>query len=280
MLNNFNQFIPNELFGFALKTWLISLALLIGAFVVSKILKRFIQKSLVTANSEKDSVQSVSHSLLQVFSNFLVWGLTVILLLDNFGVQVSALVAGLGVGGIAIALAAQNILGDLFAALTIGFDKPFQIGDSLLIGTTRATVESIGIKTTRLRGPQGEQWIFGNEALLKSQISNFGKNLEKRVSQTLGLTYDTSLAKLDLVPKLLKSILENHSQARFERAVLLDFAESSLNFEFVYWLDNSSPNLALDIQHQVNLEILKAFSQNSINFAYPTRTLITESRKP
>src|SRR5271170_3581061 len=160
-----------------------------------------------------------------------VWSLLTLVALDNLGVNITALLAGLGVGGVAVALALQNVLGDLFASLSIALDKPFVIGDNLTIDTFIGKVEHIGIKTTRLRSEGGEQIILSNADILKSRVRNFGRLSEQRILATIRLGFDTPSDKLQALPALLEKIVREHSQARFERCHLKTLGESAFQFE-------------------------------------------------
>jgi small-conductance mechanosensitive channel len=198
--------------------------------------------------------------------------------LARLGVNVTALVTGLGIGGIALALAVQNVLGDLLAALAIIFDKPFDVGDSITVGETSGTVERIGLKTTRLRSVAGEQVIVSNSELLKSRIHNFRRLLERRVVLTLGVTYDTSPDLLARIPEMLEEIVSAEQPVRFERAHFSAFGESALRFETVYFVLDSDYTKYMDIQHSINLAVLQRFDKERIRFAYPTRTVLVEGK--
>jgi len=179
----------------------------------------------------------------------------------------------LGVGGIAVALAVQNILGDLFASLSIVLDKPFVIGDFIVVDTFVGTVEHIGLKTTRLRSLSGEQVIFSNTDLLGSRIRNYKRMYERRVVFTLGLVYQTPMEKVESVGKILQEIIELEPQARFDRAHFKEFGDSALVYEIVYFIKTSDFNAYMDAQQRINLAIMQRFEEQGISFAYPTRTV-------
>lgn len=206
------------------------------------------------------------------------WAVVMVTALAKLGVNVTALVTGLGIGGIALALAVQNVLGDLLAALAIIFDKPFDVGDSITVGETSGTVERIGLKTTRLRSVAGEQVIVSNSELLKSRIHNFRRLLERRVVLTLGVTYDTSPDLLARIPEMLEEIVSAEQPVRFERAHFSAFGESALRFETVYFVLDSDYTKYMDIQHSINLAVLQRFDKERIRFAYPTRTVLVEGK--
>ena len=201
------------------------------------------------------------------------WSLVVILLLDNLGIDVTALVAGLGVGGIAVALAVQSILKDLFASISIVLDKPFAVGDFLIIDTHMGAVEYVGLKTTRIRSLSGEQLVFSNTDLLSSRIRNYGRMFERRVVFKLGVTYQTPRDKLKLIPHILREAILEQDKVRFDRAHFQAYGASSLDFEIVYYVLGPDYNLYMDIQQAINLRIHERFEQEGIEFAYPTQTL-------
>jgi len=202
-----------------------------------------------------------------------VWATVFLLALDNLGINITALLAGLGVGGIAVALAAQNIISDLFASLSIVLDKPFVLGDFLTIGELSGHVEKVGLKTTRVRSLSGEQLVFSNNDLLNSRIRNYGRMYERRVPFTVGVVYQTPLEKLQQIPVIVKDIVDKQESARFDRAHFQRFGDFSLNFEIVYWVESADYALYMDIQQAVNLEIFRRFAEAGIEFAYPTQTL-------
>jgi len=201
------------------------------------------------------------------------WSIVLLLVLDNMGVDVTALVASLGVGGVAVALAVQNVLGDLFASFSIVFDKPFVVGDFLMIDKYLGSVERVGLKTTRLRSLTGEQLVFSNSDLLASRIQNFGKMKERRVAFNIGVTYDTPRSALKRIPKMLQAVIENQPQTRFDRAHFKSYGDFSLVFEIVYYVNSADYNMYMDIQQSINLGIHEQFENEAIDFAYPTQTL-------
>jgi small-conductance mechanosensitive channel len=196
-----------------------------------------------------------------------------LLALQNLGIDVTAMIAGLGVGGIAIALAVQNILGDLFASMSIVLDKPFVVGDFIVVGDRAGSVEKIGLKTTRLRSISGEQLIFANSDLLGSRIQNFKRMQERRALFAVGVTYQTPLDVVEAIPQLLRESIEAQAKARFDRAHFKSFGASSLDFECVYWVLEPEYNTFMDVQQAINLAIARRFEERGIEFAYPTQTL-------
>lgn len=215
-------------------------------------------------------------SLLNFMSKIVIWSLVLLLVLDNLGVNITALVAGLGVGGIAVALAMQTILGDLFASLSIVLDKPFVVGDFLIIGDLLGTVEYVGLKTTRLRSLSGEQLVFSNSDLLNSRIRNYGRMFERRVVFKIGVTYQTSHELLIKIPKIIRQAIEQQDKTRFDRSHFMEYGDFSLNFESVYYVLGPDYNEYMDIQQAINLYIHEQFEQEGIEFAYPTQTVFVE----
>ena len=193
--------------------------------------------------------------------------------LDNLGFQIAPLIAGLGIGGIAVALAVQNILGDLFAALSIVIDKPFVVGDFIVIDTHAGTVEHIGLKSTRIRSLSGEQIIIGNADLLKARINNFKRMVERRAVFLLGVTYETSPEQLARIPIIVREAVGHQEMTRFDRCHFKSYGDFDLKFETVYWVLSADYNQYMDIQQAINLEIFQRFLEEQIQFAYPTRTL-------
>jgi len=202
-----------------------------------------------------------------------IWSIVLLAVLDNLGVNITTMIAGLGVGGIAVALAAQNILGDLFASLSIVLDKPFVVGDFLAIGDFLGSVEKVGIKTTRLRSLSGEQLVFSNNDLLNSRIRNYGRMHERRVVFSVGVTYQTSADELRTIPEILQKSVESEDHVRFDRAHFQKYGDFALIFEVVYYVLTADYNEYMDIQQAINLKIYDAFESSGIEFAYPTQTL-------
>jgi small-conductance mechanosensitive channel len=210
------------------------------------------------------------------FLRLMIWVIFILIALQNIGVNISTFVAGLGIGGIAVALAAQNILGDLFASFVIVLDKPFVIGDFIIVNEYLGAVERIGLKTTKIRSLSGEQLVFSNTDLLKSRIRNYKRMYERRVVFAVGVLYETPYEKLSGIPKMIRDIIESQTQVRFDRAHFKEYGDYSLKFEVVYWVQNPDYNIYMDIQQAINLDIYKQFQDAGIEFAYPTQTLLLQ----
>ena len=204
----------------------------------------------------------------------LIWLIVLLIGLENIGVDVTGLATGLGIGGIAVALAVQNILGDLFASFSIYLDKPFVLGDFLTIDSYAGTVEKIGVKTTRVRSLTGEQLVFSNSDLLSSRIRNYGRMDERRGSFTLGVTYDTPPTVAEKIPGMIQEVIESLPNTRFDRSHFKDYGDSSLNFETVYYMLVPDYASLMDTQQSINLQLLKRFNDEGIEFAFPTRTVV------
>ena len=222
---------------------------------------------------QTDAAGATTVSVLGFIARVAVWAVVVLMILDNLGFNITTLVASLGIGGIAVALAVQNILGDIFASLSIALDKPFVIGDFIIVEDVLGTVEYIGLKTTRLRSLSGEQIVFSNADLLKSRIRNYKRMFERRVVFAIGVVYQTAHATLERIPALVRSIVEQQPKTRFDRAHFKEYGDSALVFEVVYFVLDPDYNIYMDIQQAVNLAIFRRFQEEGIEFAYPTRTL-------
>lgn len=215
---------------------------------------------------------------LSFVARFALWSALTLLALDNLGIDITALIAGLGVGGIAVALAVQNILGDLFASLSIILDKPFEVGDFIIVDSYLGTVENVGLKTTRIRSLGGEQLVFSNSDLLKARVRNYKRMRERRIVFAFGVLYQTTPDQLEKIPSIVRSIIESQSDVRFDRAHFKGFGESAFDFEVVYWMLNPDYAQYMDTQQAINLALVRAFAEEDIDFAYPTRTLYVNNK--
>ena len=204
------------------------------------------------------------------------WTMVLLIILSNLGVNITALITGLGIGGIAVALALQNVFSDLFASLTIVFDKPFVIGDFLIVGEHLGTVEHVGLKTTRLRSLSGEQLVFANSDLLASRLRNYGRMFERRVLFNIGVTYQTPQNLLEEIPAIIQQAIEDQPKTRFDRSNFARFGDFALLFETVYFMLDPDYNLYMATQERINLQIRERFEAAGIEFAYPTQTLLLQ----
>jgi small-conductance mechanosensitive channel len=219
-----------------------------------------------------------SLTIIKFLASVVIWALVLMATLDNLGVNITALVAGLGIGGVAVALSLQNVLGDLFASLSIALDRPFVIGDFLQVDTFLGSVENIGIKTTRLRSLDGEQIVISNSNLLSSRVRNYGRMQERRVAFATSVAYETTIEMIERIPKLLRSIVEGEKDTRFDRSHFQKHGVSSLDFETVYYVTNADFHRYMDIQQSINLKIHRQFLDLAIPFASATQRELLKPR--
>ena len=210
---------------------------------------------------------------IMVVIKVLVWTFAIMFFLDNLGFKISTVLAGLGLGGVAVALAAQTILKDLFSYFCILFDHPFKVGDFIVVNDLSGTVEHIGIKTTRVRSINGELLIFSNSYLTDSSLRNYQLMERRRVVFKIGVVYQTPLSKLKEIPQIIKDIITNIPDAVFDRAHFSAFGDFSLIFEIVYYVLGGDYNKYMDIQQKINFAIKEEFDKRNIEFAYPTQTI-------
>lgn len=213
---------------------------------------------------------AASLNILRFVGVLVVWVVAFLMLLTNLGVEIGPLIAGLGIGGVAIALAVQNVLGDLFASLSIALDKPFRVGDFLVLGEEKGTVEQIGIKSTRLRSLSGEQIVVSNGDLLKTRVRNYGLLYERRATFSIGIVYETAPASVREVPALIEAAIRAQDKTRFDRAHFASFGDFALLFEAVYYVLAADYNAYMNIQQAINLKLMDDFAARGIEFAYPT----------
>ena len=205
------------------------------------------------------------------------WTLVLLLVLDNMGVNVTALATSLGVGGIAVALAVQNILGDLFASLSIVIDKPFVIGDSIAVDSLSGTVEHIGLKTTRIRSSTGEQLIVANSDMLKARLRNYKRMQERCITFSFTVPFSTAADQLEKIPQLVREVIEGREAVRFDRAHFKDLGGNAFLFEVVYWVRQPDYRTYMDAQQAINLALVRAFAREGVQLSYPSQTLTIDS---
>jgi small-conductance mechanosensitive channel len=253
---------------------LIALILQAGLWA-SRVLQFYI-KQTIDRRQKRDPGSIAALNVTGWIGRLVVWSVVLLLVLENMGIDITALVAGLGVGGIAVALAVQNVLGDLFASLSIVLDKPFVVGDFLILDDYMGSVEHVGLKTTRLRSLSGEQLVLSNADLLASRIRNYGRMSERRALFTLGVTYQTPREKLKRIPEIIRESIEANEKTRFDRSHFKAYGAYSLDFETVYYVLEPDYALYMDIQQAINLAIHERFETEGIDFAFPTQTLFVE----
>jgi small-conductance mechanosensitive channel len=253
--------------------------LVIAAAVQGALWLRELVLGLVRRKADAGSEDAVALGnalgVITVLVNVVVWLVAAILILDNLGVNVTALVAGLGVGGIAIGLAAQGIFSDLFAALAILFDRPFRIGDTISYGNSTGTVEHIGLKTTRIRALSGEQLVMGNTKLLEQQVANLRRIAERRVVLNFSIIYQTPPDRLEALPGELQAIVAALPDCRFDRAAFTGFSPSGLDFELVFFVTAAEYDVMLAARQAAGFAIVRRLAELDVRFAYPTQTSFT-----
>ena len=241
----------------------------------ARLVVAFTTYGIQTHLKAKGKDQPLERSLAGILriAKLVIWGLALTFFLDNLGFKISAVIAGLGIGGVAVALAAQAVLGDLFSYFAILFDRPFEIGDFIIIGDYLGSIEHIGIKTTRIRSLGGEQLIFSNTDLTNSRVRNYKRMQKRRVVFKLGVTYQTPLEKLKIMPDVIKKVIKNVKDTAFDRAHFSSYGDFNLVFEVVYYVMSRDYNKYMDIQQEINFAIKKEFEDRMIEFAYPTQTV-------
>lgn len=255
-------------------TTISALFLVALVYQVSVGVARIIDIAVLKAQGKRGTAdKKAAMSFLSGFAKVIVWIVGGLLVLSNLGVNITSLIAGLGIGGVAIAFALQNILADLFSSFAIYFDKPFEVGDMIVIGDYRGTVEKIGIKSTRIRSLEGEEIIISNKDLTSARIKNFGSLKERRITFSFGVVYETPIKKLESIPGIVEHILEKIPSARLDRVHFNALGASSLDFQVVYFITSSDYQTYMDAQQSINLELMRAFEKEGIGFAYPTQTL-------
>ena len=254
----------------AAKLILLWQAALWGGAAVSFWVKQYMARR--TASNDRASIAMIT--AMGVGAKVFLWILIIITALKSvFEIEITPLITGLGVSGIAVALAVQNILGDLLAALAIVFDKPFDVGDTIGVDQITGTVEHIGLKTTRIRSTSGEQIIIGNSDLLKSRLRNFRRMYQRRVLFNLDVTFDTSPDVLSTLPAILESIVSAQSPVKFDRSHISSFGESAIRIETVYYVLDPDYKIYMNVQQAINLEVLRRFSDRNVKLAFPSRTV-------
>lgn len=221
-----------------------------------------------------DALLTSSMDVILFVAGLLIWGMVLLLALDNLGVEIKPLLAGLGIGGIAVALAVQTVLSDLLASLSIALDKPFAIGDSLNVDGIQGTVEHIGVKSTRLRSISGEQIIMGNTDILKSRVRNYGRMRERRSLFQFGVSYDTDPKALAVIPTVVREIIESTPNTRFDRCHFLTYGSTTLQFEVVFYATTADFLAYADAQQSINLAIIERLGDLKVSLNPPTQTVV------
>lgn len=251
----------------------LALAMILGAAILSALFIYLLNRAL---EKRQKKVDKLAVRLIGVVIKIAIWVIALLMFLGNLNVDITPLIAGLGIGGVAVAFALQAILQDLFSFVTIFFDRPFELDDFIVIDDLMGTVEHIGVKTTRLRSINGEQLIFSNKDLTNSRVRNYKRMENRRVVFTLRVTYSTALNKAKEIPELIKGIIEGIENTKFDRAHFKEFGDSRLIFEAAYYVLSQDFKLYMDVQQAINFAIKEEFEKRGIEFAFPTQTLYIE----
>ncbi len=246
------------------------------AYYITKAFELIIDYSASKYNERRGGKRSSAARLLANVIKGTIWLIAILIVLQNMGVNVTSLIAGLGVGGIAIAFALQNILSDIFASFSIYFDKPFEEGDYIVVGNDSGVVKRIGIKSTRIKTLKGQELIISNRELTETRINNYKRMEKRRVSFTIGIVYGTPLKKIKKVNKIIEDIFKSEKDATLDRVHFKEFGDFSLNFEIVYYVNSSDYVVYMNTQQSINLKIYEAFEKEKIEFAYPTQSIYIE----
>ena len=230
------------------------------------IFDRYKEKKKKDGKATSDSMISV----MKIIAKLVIWVFILLMVLSNFGIEITPLIAGLGVGGIAIGLALQSILGDLFSAFAIYFDKPFEEGDFIIVGNDMGVVKYIGIKTTRIEALGGQELVVSNSELTSTRINNYKKMKQRRIVFNFGVEYNTGVSKLKKIKSLVEEIINKTEGATLDRVHFKAFGDSALNFEVVYYVETDDYNVYMDIQEKINLEIKQKLEKEKIGFAFPS----------
>jgi small-conductance mechanosensitive channel len=265
------DFIISTVFYFAIVWQTIAIA---GCFI-DYFVKTFLEKD-ADGDGLVDPNSAMASNMVTLIAQIVLWALGIIFVLSNLGIEVTSLIAGLGIGGIAVAFALQGVLGDLFASFSLYFDKPFRIGDFVVIGADSGTVQKIGIKSTRIKTLQGEELVVSNSELTTARVQNFKRMSERRIVATFGITYETKEEDVKAVNGVVEGIFASIHGARLDRIHFSSFGDSALIFELVYFIESSDYAEFMTIQQTYNFELLRIFNERGIGFAYPTQTIYSK----
>ena len=235
--------------------------------------EHWIERYKKKREKESKTISESMISVMKVIIKLLIWSLALLMILSNLGVQITPLIASLGIGGLAIGLALQNVLGDLFSAFVIYFDKPFEEGDFIVTKKDMGFIKRVGIKTTRIQALSGEEIIIPNSELTSSRINNYKKMKTRRIVFSFGVEYDTSVKQLKKIKKIVERIISKEEFAVLDRVHFKSFGDSSLNFEVVYSVKSNDYNIYMDTQERINLQLKEALEKEGINFAFPSTTV-------
>jgi len=247
-------------------------AIAVASCFINYFVAQFLERD-EDGDGEIDPNAATASNMVTLIARIVMWSLGGLFVLSNLGIEVTSLLAGLGIGGVAVAFALQGVLSDLFASFSIYFDKPFRIGDFIVIGTDMGTVEKIGIKSTRIRTLQGEELVVSNAELTTARVQNFKKMDERRSVMQFGVTYETPQERLKEIPGVVERIFRALDSARLDRVHFASFGDSALIYEVVYYVESSDYTEFMDIQQTFNFDLMTRFAEMGVEFAYPTQTI-------
>jgi small-conductance mechanosensitive channel len=258
--------------------WFVTVALQValwGTKLIEVLLQRYLLRHAgpAAASATVPPQATVSATLIGWALQTALWTVVALAVLSNLGFNITAFIASLGIGGIAVALAAQNILGDLFASVSIALDKPFEVGDAIASGSVAGTVEHVGLKTTRLRSASGEQIVVSNTELIKDSLKNYKRMQTRRIEFKFGITYSATPEQAAAVPEIVRRVIEAQPEVKFDRAHFTSFGESSLDYVVVYIMQTADYGVYMDTQQTVNIALMREFAAIGVEFAFPTRTV-------
>jgi small-conductance mechanosensitive channel len=265
-----NLVLGDKLDDIIAKLWIILFSLTAIRFIIM-VLKYWLHNHWLQREKNKPK-ESLIKGVIPA-ATFLIWAIGIVFLLENLGIKVSTIVAGLGIGGIAVALAAQAVLGDMFSYFSIILDRPFEVGDFIILNEFMGTVEYIGIKTTRIRSLSGEQLIFPNSDLTGARIRNYKRMQTRRIVFQFGVTYSTSLENLKRIPEIVREICDDIDEIELDRVHFFRYGPSSLDYEVVYIVQVPDYNAYMDVQQRINLYLFERFRKIGVEFAFPTQTV-------
>jgi len=263
----------SDILSSTLRYLLILLIAYYGSSGVIRVINHFFNIHVEKKKKDGSLESSSMIEVLRLLIKIAVWSIAILMVISNFGIDITPLIASLGIGGVAVALALQNILGDLFSAFAIYFDKPFREGDFIIVGSDMGVVKHIGIKTTRIQALSGQEIVISNSELMNSRINNYKKMQKRRVAFAFGVEYGTSSKKLKNINEIIKEIIKSMKNLQLDRVHFKEFGNFSLNYEVVYYINTNDYNAYMDAQQEINFKIKERFEKEGISMAFPTQTI-------
>ncbi|HDQ05174.1 MAG TPA: mechanosensitive ion channel family protein [Candidatus Bathyarchaeota archaeon] len=253
---------------------------IVVVFIIAQSLQQFVDYGMqkLAKDKKQENEESVIKVLGRIFKGAL-WALALVYIISLFGVDVTTVVASIGVIGIVLGFGLQHILGDIFASFSIFFDKPFEVGDFIIVGDNLGVVKNVGIRSTRIQSLWGHEVVISNQELTSTRINNYKKLERRRVQFNFGVVYDTPSEKLEKILKITEEVVDKIELAELDRVHFKKYGDYSLEFEVVYYIDSPDYNTYMDIQQEINFALKKRFEKEEINFAYPTQTVIVNENK-